>query len=80
MSLPLRGSERLDELEGRIVTTPGADQSRLAELRRQWQQHPDRRAEIEAEAAELTAMHLLRTQLGAEVVEIQPTTERSTTP
>lgn len=51
------------------MTTPDADQRRLAELRHQWQRHPDRRAEIEAEAQEITALRLRRSVLGAVVLE-----------
>lgn len=45
-----------------------------------YQVRDQRLAAIEAEAQEITALHLLRAELGAEVVEIQPTTERTTAP
>lgn len=57
-----------------------SDEQRLAELRAEWQRHPDRRAEIEAEAQEIQALHLLRTHLGAEVLETTEHTPREGAP
>lgn len=37
--------------------TPDQRETRLAALREQWQRHPERRPEIEAEAARLKAGH-----------------------
>ena len=42
------------------MTMPQSDHTRLAHLRQQWREHPDRRADIEAEAAEIAALHVIR--------------------
>lgn len=53
-----------------------SDEKRLTELRNDWTAcaavrpvRADRLAEIEAEAAEIKALHLLRTELGAVVLD-----------
>ncbi|HEX2301554.1 MAG TPA: hypothetical protein VHH34_24135 [Pseudonocardiaceae bacterium] len=57
---------------------PTSDEDRLAELRTEWQRHPDRRADIADEAARLKALHLI-TEAFPDAVVLE-TTEGSATP